>query len=202
MRHIEHILRSGALGIGGCLWLSPALAQPQDTSWVPASLFSVLMLVACGALVLAMRHRRRFAVAEEKARYFAHHEPLTGLLNRPHFITALDAALPARGREDQVAVLCIDLDGLGEINDLLGHENGDAALVRTAQRLRDIAPEGALLARLSGDKFAVASKVLGLGDAKDFAGAVLKAVSEPFILSGHEVALAAQIGIAIAQGDG
>jgi diguanylate cyclase (GGDEF)-like protein len=202
MRQIEHILRSGALTTGACLWLSPALAQSQDTSWVPASLFSVLMLVACGALVLAMRHRRRFAVAEEKARYFAHHEPLTGLLNRPHFIAALDAALLARVPQDQIAVLCIDLDGLGDINDLLGHENGDAALVRTAQRLRDVAPEGALLARLSGDKFAVAGNVLGLGDAKDFAGAVLKAVSEPFILSGHEVALAAQIGIAIGPGDG
>ena len=99
-------------------------------------------------------------------------------------------------------MMCIDLDGLREINDLLGIENGDAALLRVAQRLQALTQDGALAARLNGDKFAIARKVANVGEAKDLAGAVLEAVSEPFTLKGHEVALAARIGIALVPSDG
>jgi diguanylate cyclase (GGDEF)-like protein len=182
--------------------LLPAWAEPPEGILIPASLFAIALTVAVGSLLLAIQRRHRIAAAEEKAAYFANHEPMTGLLNRPHFVKALDAAIAARPAEEQIAVMCIDLDGLREINDLLGIENGDAALLRVAQRLQALTQDGALAARLNGDKFAIARKVASVSEAKDLAGAVLEAVSEPFTLKGHEVALAARIGIALVPSDG
>src|SRR5215213_4104837 len=120
---------------------------------------AAVLIVAIGALLLAIQRRHRMAAAEEKATYFAHHEPMTGLLNRPHFMKALDSAIADGPADRQIAVLCIDLEGLREINDLLGIENGDAALLRVAQRLRALTQDGALAARLNGAKFALARNV-------------------------------------------
>jgi diguanylate cyclase (GGDEF)-like protein len=160
------------------------------------------MAVTCGALVLAISRRHRASAAEEKARYFARHEPMTGLFNRPHFIKALDELMQQRAAHEQVAVLCIDLDGLREINDLLGHETGDEAILRAAGNLRKVSGPDALVARLSGDKFAVARRTISVGDIKDHAGAMLSAISQPFTTQGQDVALVAQIGVALTPSDG
>jgi diguanylate cyclase (GGDEF)-like protein len=201
MMHKRNVRVLG-LVFGAWMSASPAWAETADTIWVPVSLFAVPMIIAAGALLLAVQRRHRLASAEAKAAYFAHHEPMTGLLNRPHFIAALDRALAARGAEEQIAVLCIDLDGLREINELLGHDNGDAALLWAAQSIQRLADESALVARLNGDKFAIARKVKSVGEAMDFAGSVLQAVSRPFVLKGHEVGFAVHVGIALAPSDG
>jgi diguanylate cyclase (GGDEF)-like protein len=196
---IEQSLRISCLAIAAFL---PAWAEPPAGILIPSGLFATVVIVAIGALLLAIQRRHRMAAAEEKATYFAHHEPMTGLQNRPHFMKALDLAIAGRSADQEIAVLCIDLEGLREINDLLGIENGDAALLRVAQRLRALTQDGALAARLNGAKFALARNVATLGEAKDLAAAVIEAVSEPFTLKGHEVALAARIGIALAPSDG
>lgn len=77
-------------------------------------------------------------------------DPLTGLLNRRGFITALRRRMAVGG-----ALAFIDLDGLKPLNDRLGHEVGDAALRGMAARLRDVVQRSDLAARLGGDEFCI-----------------------------------------------
>ncbi|HEV2559534.1 MAG TPA: bifunctional diguanylate cyclase/phosphodiesterase [Microvirga sp.] len=160
-----------------------------------------LVGVAVTALALAVVQRRRAVAAEKRARYFAHHEPMTGLLNRPHFITALDEALSA-APERPVAILSLDLNGLREINDLLGHESGDEAIIRMAQALVQLAGETALVGRLGGDKFAIARFGAAPEAAKDLCIEIIDAVERPFTVKGQDVSMQVQIGVTLAPADG
>jgi diguanylate cyclase (GGDEF)-like protein len=102
-----------------------------------------------GALVKAEK-------TEADLRYLAEHDSLTGLLNRRSFRSRLDrhASFSAR-YGGQGAVMIIDIDGLKEINDKLGHQPGDNLIRRVADILRERVRATDIVARLSGDEFAV-----------------------------------------------
>ncbi len=187
--------------VGG--WAGPTFLAYAQAEGSPAADAPQLAFVTMAglALLLALLQRRRATQAEERARYFSRHEPMTGLLNRPHFLAALDAEL-SRRQAGSIAVLSIDLDGLREINDLLGHENGDLAILRMAHALPTLAGEDALAARLGGDKFVVACPGLSPSKAKDLAVRICAAAEKPFLLADQEVNLVAQVGIAVSPSDG
>ena len=85
--------------------------------------------------------------------HMAYHDGLTDLPNRAAFLQALAQMIEAcAGTDDEFAVLCIDLDGLKEINDVFGHAMGDKVLIQVARRLQASA-RGGVVARLSGDEF-------------------------------------------------
>jgi diguanylate cyclase (GGDEF)-like protein/putative nucleotidyltransferase with HDIG domain len=88
---------------------------------------------------------------EERLRYLAEHDPLTGLRNRRGLTDAIDAVIAAAGTRG-VAVVVADVDGFKRVNDELGYEAGDAVLQSMADALRDW---GAIVARLGGEEFAV-----------------------------------------------
>jgi diguanylate cyclase (GGDEF)-like protein/PAS domain S-box-containing protein len=90
---------------------------------------------------------------ESRMAHMAYHDGLTDLPNRAAFLQALTQMIEAcEGTSEEFAVLCVDLDGLKEVNDVFGHAHGDALLIEVAQRLQDAA-RGGLVARLSGDEF-------------------------------------------------
>src|SRR5205814_9050310 len=90
---------------------------------------------------------------ESRMAHMAYHDGLTDLPNRAAFLQALAQMIEAcAGTEEEFAVLCIDLDGLKEINDVFGHAIGDKVLIEVANRLQDSA-RGGVVARLSGDEF-------------------------------------------------
>ena len=90
---------------------------------------------------------------ESRMAHMAYHDGLTDLPNRAAFLQALAQMIEAcAGTDDEFAVLCIDLDGLKEINDVFGHAMGDKVLIQVAQRLQASA-RGGVVARLSGDEF-------------------------------------------------
>ncbi|WP_456770560.1 sensor domain-containing protein [Bradyrhizobium sp. USDA 4448] len=90
---------------------------------------------------------------ESRMAHMAYHDGLTDLPNRAAFLQALTQMIEAcEGTDEEFAVLCVDLDGLKEVNDVFGHALGDKLLVEVAQRLQDAA-RGGLVARLSGDEF-------------------------------------------------
>ncbi|MDH6256349.1 EAL domain-containing protein [Bradyrhizobium sp. BR13661] len=90
---------------------------------------------------------------ESRMAHMAYHDGLTDLPNRAAFLQALTQMIEAcEGTDEEFAVLCIDLDGLKEVNDVFGHALGDKLLIEVAQRLQDTA-RGGLVARLSGDEF-------------------------------------------------
>ena len=89
---------------------------------------------------------------EERLRYLALHDPLTGLANRKAFEAALDEAFANTPR---FALLFLDLDGFKGVNDTLGHQVGDELLRHVAATLREQVRDRDVVARLGGDEFAV-----------------------------------------------
>ena len=141
--------------------------------------------------------------AEERLRFHATHDPLTGLPNRMLFNQRLaESMLQSSQEEDRrrrsYAVLFLDLDGFKWVNDSLGHGAGDRLLVEIARRLEDGLLHDVLIARYGGDEFTL----LPDGDcdrdrAMDIARRVLKLFEQPFDLGGQQVFSAASLGIVI-----
>jgi len=93
---------------------------------------------------------------EAELRHLADHDSLTGLLNRRRFRTELDQHVSFNARYGgRGAVMIIDIDGLKRVNDKLGHQAGDTLIRRVADILRERVRGTDLVARLSGDEFAV-----------------------------------------------
>jgi diguanylate cyclase (GGDEF)-like protein len=105
--------------------------------------------VVRGALAKAER-------TEAELRYLADHDSLTGLLNRRRFRAELDQYVSFSARYGgQGAVMVIDIDGLKAVNDRLGHQAGDNLIRRLAVVLGERVRTTDIVARLSGDEFAV-----------------------------------------------
>ncbi len=93
---------------------------------------------------------------EEKLRALSFTDELTGLYNRRGFFTFCDRALKLCKRQKKGAfLLYADLDNLKEINDILGHPEGDKVLVETATIFKETFRESDIIARLGGDEFVV-----------------------------------------------
>ena len=121
--------------------------------WTIAIGLTVLWVVLAGIVAsLAIRERRH----REQAEHRSLHDRLTGLPGRVLYADRLAAALAAGGRTaTDVALAVIDVDRFKEVNDTLGHQNGDAMLRIVADRLRSSLRPGDTIARLGGDEFAV-----------------------------------------------
>ena len=140
--------------------------------------------------------------AEERITYTAHHDSLTGLANRKLFYEQLEQSLKRARRGEPLAVLYLDLDHLKKINDTLGHAVGDRMLKGVADRLRNCVREVDLVARLSGDEFAIIQTSLDdPADAAHLAQRVRKAIHEPFYFDRQQVIVDVSVGISIAPND-
>jgi diguanylate cyclase (GGDEF)-like protein len=140
---------------------------------------------------------------EQRITQLAFNDVLTGLPNRTMFQQQLDHLY--RSLDDGkslVALHCLDLDQFKSINDTLGHPAGDALLMATGQRIRDVA-KGHFVARLGGDEFVVLQSVSGHRNAIDrLAHDLIEAVARPLQIEGNELAPSTSVGIAIAPFDG
>lgn len=99
---------------------------------------------------LLAKARDRAEIAEAHAMAIADTDPLTGLLNRRAFLRAL------LERHSHWTLVLLDVDHFKRVNDSLGHAGGDEALALISQTLQQVAPQGALVARLGGEEFAIA----------------------------------------------
>lgn len=141
--------------------------------------------------------------SETTAKDMALRDPLTGLANRRLLDVQLEGALANARRTGHLVALCyIDLDGFKQINDVHGHEAGDAVLNATAQRLRDAVRDIDTVARLGGDEFAVVlGAVASLAEARDVMQRCMERIREP-VPFGLQWTLRvdASIGIVVASG--
>jgi diguanylate cyclase (GGDEF)-like protein/excisionase family DNA binding protein len=153
---------------------------------------------AADVLAAALRRGDR----EEQARHETRHDALTGLPNRTLFLETLRTALAgsvATGRT--VAVLNLDLDRFGVVNETLGNERGDELLIAVARRLSGALGAGQTLARISGDEFAIVCEdSAGERGAMALAEQVLRTLRPPIGLDEREVYCDASIGVAVATG--
>jgi diguanylate cyclase (GGDEF)-like protein len=106
-------------------------------------------------------------------------------------------------RNENVAVLCLDLDHFKAVNDTLGHSTGDQVLVTVAERLRECSRETDVVARLGGDEFAILIHSLeDPRDAATVAARIVRSMAKPMEIDGHQVAIGTSVGIALAPSDG
>jgi diguanylate cyclase (GGDEF)-like protein len=142
-------------------------------------------------------------LAEAQIAHMAHHDPLTDLPNRALFRQRLTDALHRVARGEACAVLCLDLDQFKGVNETLGHPIGDALLKAVTERLRVLVRQTDTVARLGGDEFAIVqSSVDHPKDATALATRLLRELSAPYEIAGHQVVSGTSIGIAVAPGDG
>jgi diguanylate cyclase (GGDEF)-like protein len=125
---------------------------------------------------------------EERIRYLANHDGLTGLPNRSSFGNTLTATLKAAERyAHKCAVLFIDLDRFKNINDTLGHEAGDSLLQEMAKRLAHTVRASDTVARLGGDEFVILMPEIDRDeDIAKVARKILAALIQPMIIHGQE----------------
>jgi diguanylate cyclase (GGDEF)-like protein/PAS domain S-box-containing protein len=143
------------------------------------------------------------ALARERISSLAYSDALTGLANRTSLLPSLEQAVQrARRRKSRLAVVFLDLDGFKQINDLYGHDVGDALLVEVAGRLRANLRAGDLVARLGGDEFLVVLEdVIDLAPVETVAKKVLAELMKPYPLGGRDANVTASIGISVLPDD-
>jgi diguanylate cyclase (GGDEF)-like protein len=150
-----------------------------------------------GQAAVALRNGRLLG----EIRHQALHDSLTGLPNRVLVLDRINQTLSrARREHSDVAVLFIDLDGLKDVNDTLGHAMGDRLLQAVASRFAGTLREADTVARLGGDEFVVLADGLSLAAGpEEVAERLLDVLSEPFSLGASnqiQISITASIGIA------
>jgi diguanylate cyclase (GGDEF)-like protein len=144
-------------------------------------------------LVRALAERRH----QELAR-LALHDMLTGLPNRTLFEQRLSEAIASATATDGMALLFIDLDRFKQINDTYGHRFGDLVLCAVSQRMRSALRRTDLVARLSGDEFAIILPQLPSPDDADaLARALVNCCSAPLSVDGEDIVVTCSIGVAL-----
>ncbi|MFC0252694.1 putative bifunctional diguanylate cyclase/phosphodiesterase [Massilia consociata] len=177
---------------GEVFWASLSLSPLRDLAERPIGLIAYLTDIT---------ERKQ---AEEQLHHLAYYDELTGLPNRTLFARLVDQALMVAQRNEAAGcVLFIDLNRFKRINDTLGRRIGDELLRQVAQRLRGTLRDEDVVARLSGDEFAV-----GLFDirqhfeATTVAQKLQAALDAPFLIGGHDLRVGASIGISVFPQDG
>ena len=136
---------------------------------------------------------------EDRIRYLAEHDDLTGLINRGAMERLIDegAAWPADETRRKV-LITLDLDGFKEVNDTLGHACGDQLLVAVVNRLRNVVGPAVVMARVGGDGFAALVDEGSVADrARNIAERMLGVISEhPFVFDRQAVYVRASAGLA------
>ncbi|HEX2902357.1 MAG TPA: bifunctional diguanylate cyclase/phosphodiesterase [Jatrophihabitans sp.] len=131
--------------------------------------------------------------------HLADHDALTALPNRAQFNRRARVALAA----GPAAIAVIDLDRFKDVNDALGHGNGDLLLSMLAQRLRSMLRPGDTIARLGGDEFGVV--LAGLGEecvAIERIAGIRRRLGDPITVNGVPLVVEASVGLALAPHDG
>ncbi len=134
----------------------------------------------------------------------AYTDSLTGLSNRSFLDQHLGSLLSGdKQTKKSFAILLLDLDGLKNVNDSMGHDKGDALLKEVAIRLRKSVREDDVIARIGGDEFAIAIKnTTKIEVIAQIAQKILGNLLKIMVLDNHEVYMTASIGISLYPNDG
>lgn len=184
----------------------PMLAMAGSATWhqVAGGRFDRVALIASSlegftlvvrqylALLDARRYATRLAEGEAHFRELAHTDPLTGLANRRELLHTLSQQVPA---SSPCVLLALDLDGFKHVNDMRGHDVGDAVLMEVAQRLRMNLRPGDVAARLGGDEFAVLMRARP-AEAQRAAERLLSVLSGPYEQVKGRIFLSVSVGMA------
>jgi diguanylate cyclase (GGDEF)-like protein len=198
-RQILVVSLHGGAGPIGTLMVADRSGDVRGFGADDLRLFSIVAHQAGAAL----ENDRLIVRLQEKAAESEHqslHDALTGLPNRLLFARELDSTLSGGASS---AVLLLDLDRFKEVNDTLGHQNGDLLLQQVGVRLRDTLRRGDVIARLGGDEFAILlPDIEGEQAAIQVARGIVELLEQPLVIGDMSVDVGASIGIAISPRDG
>ena len=179
----------------------PAIAASvaHDGGKVRIALAASLALIYGALLALLAMASTEKGRRSGKGQHDMHRDPLTGLPNRLLFNQLLErAVLGGRRKRSLTAVMVMDLDRFKEVNDTLGHYNGDLLLQRLAGRLRATMRDGDTIARLGGDEFAILMPDMHDRDAvRKAAERVMQTFEEPVVVGGIALQVQGSLGIAL-----
>jgi len=177
----------------------------RDGEEFPGEVSLGLLDTAQGELLMAVvrdvSQRKHY---EQQLYYQATHDLLTGLPNRAYLLDQLQQAMAQASRDGaSVALLFVDLDNFKDVNDTLGHAVGDLLLLEMAARLRAGIPDSGLLARVSGDEFAIVLQgVASRAEVEQVASMALRAIVQPCDINGFRIHVSGSLGISIYPDDG
>ncbi len=141
---------------------------------------------------------------EARIQHELHHDPLTGLVNRIHFIEKITDALKlAKETKEKLAVLVLDLDRFKGINESFGSAVGDVILQRVAEGLTGTVGPECTVARLGGDEFAILLPcVKNEKEVIKTVSSILHHFEQPMVLEGNELFLTVSVGLSLYPYDG
>jgi diguanylate cyclase (GGDEF)-like protein/PAS domain S-box-containing protein len=179
-----------------------ASLRTKDGDHIPVELFARRM--EAGKEIFAMRDLTEQKRSQARIEFLAHHDALTELPNRSLFKTRFQQELAGAARRgEKLAVMCLDLDRFKDVNDTLGHAAGDLLLRQVADRLAAAIRETDVVARLSGDEFAIIQVGISQPEgATQLATRIHTVLSPPVDLDGHETPVGVSIGISVFPDDG
>lgn len=180
------------LGVVAAAWTAAAPPISEDAA-----------LAALGGLADQASTALQNVHLVTRIRHQSLHDALTGLPNRVHFGERLEQAIAdARAAGGALAVLFCDLDAFKGINDTLGHAAGDDLLRHVADRLRRSIRSDDVVARLSGDEFAILLPLVPDAAAAERVGrSVTAAFATPFAVMGRELRCTTSVGVAVQRGE-
>lgn len=141
---------------------------------------------------------------DERIRFLAFHDALTGLPNRFLLEDRLRHGIEmARRDREQLGLMFLDLDQFKSVNDSLGHQVGDMLLMEVSQRVKSLVRQSDTVARLGGDEFVVLVRGLQNGRVcAMLARKIIEAISEPIQVLSHRINIGTSIGVAVFPDDG
>jgi diguanylate cyclase (GGDEF)-like protein len=161
---------------------------------------AAIFLFGFGVMVFALRRLAELRDFEKHARILARVDELTGVPNRRRFLEELKGWKSDLGIGQTCVVLLVDLDRFKAINDLYGHRLGDEVLKATARRLKEIAGDRALVARIGGDEFALLMPVVSDHDApRRVAEQIVYEIAQPIQLAALTVRVGVGVGVAFCE---
>lgn len=175
--------------------------EERMIAWSNTTLFdpngNIVGILTSGEDITARR------LAEERSRYLANYDALTGLPNRAYLDDHLKYSLNlAKRNNENLVVMFLDLDHFKDINDTLGHNVGDKLLIESSERLQSSLREGDTVVRLGGDEFIILLPTLWMNGADRVAQKLIEVMKKPFKFDSIELNLTASIGIALYPEDG
>ena len=183
--------------------------EKPGTALLKRAILPVTVVLAILAFVVTAFYRRAVTAAqslvasEARASHLAYYDALTGLANRVMLFDRLGLALDqVRRGGGPIAVHCIDLDRLKEVNDTFGHNQGDELIAEASRRLAAVCRRSDTLARLSGDEFALVQHDATPEGAARLAARIVAAVAEPMELSAGKIFSGASVGVTLVSGGG
>ena len=202
-REVQSVLSRNGRIIGWFSWepdrsMSNALSQLRPL----LGLTGVFLIGFTGiALWLVRRAVGDLGKSEQLAWTLAYEDMLTGLHNHRKMIELIDGALVGRAQGEMLTLAFLDLDGLKDINDALGHRVGDAFLKAFAARIKDILPPRAFCGRFDGDEFALVIAGPDVAAAEAATASLAGALSRPFWIDEQVVQVGVTAGLAHAPRD-